>query len=237
MKTYKRLSFLIFLFLMLQSCGDDDSMEPNNEEACAAITDLGAFEMLETSKEFAPYPTSVGNLILSDANGNEYSGEIIDLQPITEFIELEEGVPCPIDTSIAIKYTWEAESKSTQIIFGSLDIRLEIVSTISIDNTVNYRLRRIADMANLFLYSPINLDEPSAQMVLTINSRDHSQPPEFYSSFLDEFEIHGVTFQNVYQVLPSVDQPFELLYSEELGFIGFKSNEPGADYFKFERLE
>lgn len=101
----------------------------------------------------------------------------------------------------------------------------------------NYSQKLVVDRLNTSINNPSDTISPTGQISIIVDDRDH--PSTIGSNFTDilqEFDMHGTTFTNVYYKEPTVNEKFTLYYNTEIGIVGFKSitNEISL---KFDRIE
>lgn len=229
---------LSLLTLFTFSCinNDDDGMNISVEEECLELATLDTLLLLETSKAFIPIEESASKIIFSDADGNEYTGNInYNINSISTTSQ-SSATPCPVDNSIDIFLRWHGESKSIEFEIEELDVRL-LARLRATYQTNNYPDLTYYDIANVVLQTPIESTQPNAQIVVLVNPRNH--PDTQGGNLAEKIEtlmLHGKEFNDVYLNSPSDEDEFKIYYNEEVGFVGFERAIDSLS-LKFERIE
>jgi len=249
MRSLVYFSFLFFLSFGFFSCNGDDQFDTM---PCADSLEIGEFFMLDSSKDFLPYPDEDFAIIFSDSLGNEFRGEYFS-RPYQLCTSISSYRSNPNDpNSEECEFTSQLECLSTVILFEALD-SLEIHFMMNVVARIEAGVEEplLNDFFTLLLYETgleptlglLQFD--NGQLSVNINNRNEDTPinpiglPSTY--FLSEsFDIHDKTFTNVYYPNYNVFFPprvvFDLYYSEEIGLVGFE-NEDKSISLKFERFE
>ena len=199
------------------------------------ISDLGEFLLLDSSKGFIPYPDTISKIIFSDESGQEYEGIVKYYSTYSAPAFLGQTKPCPIDSTIQITFNWLAENISIAVEIEELDIQLRLITRTLLASPLEQKL--FADFFNFILSSPIDSSTPSAQMTIIVNQRTHPMPFENYSEIIENFEMDGNNYQDVYKKEQSTNDDFELFFNENIGIVGFSQNGIPNSRIKFERTE
>lgn len=234
---FQKILFVILIISSISNCGnDDDNLQQNmNQSECDELSNLGEFFILDSSKLFIPYPDSISKIIFSDESGQEYEGIVTYYPSYSSPSFLSQPSPCPIDSTLEITYNWKAENINFYVEIEELNILLRLVVSNLLANPVEQKL--YSDFFNFILYSPIDATMPAAQMTIVVNQRTHPMPVESYDEIIENFEMDGNNYQNVYKEEQSLFNDFELYYNEEIGIVGFGKIGISSTRIKFERIE
>lgn len=233
----QKMLFAIIVIFSFSYCGNDDNdLQQNlNQNECDELSNLGEFFLLDSSKFFIPYPDSISKIIFSDESGQEYEGIVTSYTNNSLPSFLSQPSPCPVDSTLEITYNWIAESINYYVEIEELDIQIRLIVRNLLASPKEQKL--YSDFFNFILYSPINSTMPSAQMTIVVNQRTHPMPIESYDEIIENFEMDGNNYQNIYRKEQSLSNDFELLYNTEIGIVGFKKIGNPSIRIKFERIE
>lgn len=249
MRSNLYIFILAFCPLFIFSCANDDE---SDERPCIENTEIGDFFMLESSKDFLPYPNEEAILIFSDSIGNEYRGVFT----IREITSLETMSTYQIDPSKSwstrCDYSYLRESKISEIIFPELEdltfrFEFNVGATISENDEILLSDRLAAYVLQSFpeVMSGISGFQ-SLELSLVLNQRNNDQilEDDRYTHHItyESFVIHDKPFENVYfwerdNVNENLKQfDYDAYYSEEIGLVAFENYDKSIS-LKFERIE
>ncbi len=234
---FLKILLAIFIISSFSYCGNDDNdLQQNlNQSECDELSNLGEFFLLDSSKFFIPYPDSISKIIFSDESGQEYDGIVTYYKNNSLPSFLSQPSPCPLDSTIEITYNWQTENINLYVEIEELDIQLRLIVSNRLATPVEQKL--YSDFFNFILFSPINSTMPTAQMTVVVNQRTHPMPIESYAEIIENFEMDGNNYQDVYKEEQSPSDDFELFYNKEVGIVGFRKIGTPSISIKFERIE
>lgn len=209
-----------------------------DEHACPNEYEMGAFQLLESTKNLFPYKDSVVQIVFRDSMQNEVIAIANRIGDVLEGYTSSQR-ECLYNSAEQVLIRAQTQSISAIISISELDLKFSV----SFRTSPNFNLYKddyVADLGSVGFNRPLVPLMPGMvfhfppQIGILINQRN--DPDTHSSSFpmatdvlLDE------VFENVYTNSIGRDS-MEIYYNHEIGLIGFKKKPDGALYV-FERFE
>lgn len=219
--------WVLFIVACIGCNNDDDPM-------CPEMTDLGSFDLLQSSIDIFPYSNDDAFAVFSDSMGNEIYGEISEV--VVAYIGDTVDIPCAQSPGVNVSATAQVEQIRTTIKFPDLNRILEVYHRatplygFSTDHAV-------ADLATVSIYEMPFPQSMLLQGTITVVIDRRSWPfdPVGTAPFRSSVVLDGKEYLEVYSAETLLGD-YVLYYSFTQGLIGFEDLNEGVTY-KFERIE
>lgn len=221
------LIWVLFIVVCLGCNSDDDPL-------CPDMTDLGSFDLLQSSIDIFPYSNDDSFAVFSDSMGNEIYGEISEV--VVTYIGDTVDIPCAQSPAVNVSATAQIEQIRTTIKFPDLNKTLEVYHRatplygFSTDHAV-------ADMASVSIYEMPVPQSMLLQGTITVVIDRRSWPfdPIGAAPFRSSVVLDGKEYFEVYSD-ETIFGDYVLYYSFTQGVIGFEDLNEDVTY-KLERIE
>lgn len=230
MKTYfpkGQLLLLIIALNILFGCSE--------EESCPGQHDMGAFDLLQSTKQKFPYQDSIQNIVFRDSLGNEVTA-IANRNTTTTFNYRFSQRKCLYDPDQDININARTGTITAFVSIPALNIGFE-VNFFANPNFTLYEDDLLFDFASIpFTGSsepPFTIMHPIPQISIILDQRN--SPDQTTSVGISSYTILDKQFLNVFTNTIGADI-IKFYYNNEIGIIGFREMPNGTTYV-FDRFE